>query len=1023
MSTGAGDSAPSGGVGPGTELGGYRVESVLGRGGMGVVYRAHDLALDRKVALKLLAPELADDVGFRERFHRESRLAASLDHPSIIPIYDAGEVAGRLYIAMRLVEGTDLKRLLAVEGTLEPQRALAILGQIADALDAAHERGLIHRDVKPSNVLVDARDHVYLADFGLSRLVSEPGVKVDDGRTLGTVGYVSPEQIRGDELDGRSDLYSLGCLLYECLTGRPPFTGSDTAVVFAHLQQTPPSLAGPDPIIARALAKDPGERFQSGRELIESARRALGTSPRRRARVMLSIALAGFLLAGGALAVALTHRGSGSGIRPRAGVDTLLAIDPATNSVTKTISAGRGTSAVAVSGNRVWVANYVDGTVTRIDASTGATLDIPVQGSPTGVTAAGDDVLVADGPEHSLVSIDGTTGAVRFVTPLKGDASGTVYVASGDGSPRFADAANHLIGQVGLDVKGTGPVDPVTIPNFGNGSSLDSMYESFGGLAVVPPAPSSVWVAGDPFARSLFRSDPGTGEHTIDVVHLPFAPGLIAAGEHSVWVASLLDDSVWRLDPATDQLVARVRLSGPVRGIAVGSGAVWVSSAKARAVYRIDLKTNRVVARIATAGAPGAIAAGAGGVYVAIRTPTPPIPPDAIGIGMLSDCRGPYGAWYEQSLAGAELPLLHRGGRRAGPRLADGVRGATVAGRKIVFVPGCSDGTAASALAEARRLVDEAGVRIVIGPTVASQEIALQEYARKRPDVVFVNGSAGAQLLDPPRNMFSFHLDLAQSVAGLGTYAYQKLHWRRAVLVADEADRYVNWTQAAGFTAEFCALGGTIAKRVWVPAGTADYTGVIAAIPKRGVDGIFAAASPQTVEAVGGIDGPLRGAVDGKLLIGILATSALGDLGAENVPEGVPYLSVGERRYWYGVDLGTQFPAQYEHLGAFDIWYHDAMKAALAGLAKVDGHLSDGGRGLREALSELTLDSPLGRIRLDGERAAVGTNSLVRFPDGTVIRRVPGVDHTFGGYFSARDPAPSDDTPACVRRPAPAWAR
>src|SRR5436190_2703005 len=173
----------------GSELAGYRIEELLGRGGMGVVYRAYDLALERKVALKLLVPELAGDVRFRERFLRESRLAASLDHPAVIPIYDAGEVAGRLYIAMRLVDGTDLKRLLADEGVLEPERALGLLEQVADALDTAHERGLVHRDVKPSNVLVDERGHCYLADFGLSRRLGEQTLAIGAGRSLGTVDY------------------------------------------------------------------------------------------------------------------------------------------------------------------------------------------------------------------------------------------------------------------------------------------------------------------------------------------------------------------------------------------------------------------------------------------------------------------------------------------------------------------------------------------------------------------------------------------------------------------------------------------------------------------------------------------------------------------------------------------------------------------------------------------------------------------------------------------------------------------
>ena len=235
---------------PGDELAGYRIESLLGRGGMGVVFRARDLALDRNVALKLLAPELAEDVRFRDRFLRESRLAASLDHPAIVPIYDAGEVGGQLYIAMRLVDGIDLKRLLALEGALPAERALGLLEQVADALDAAHERGLVHRDVKPSNVLVDARGHCYLADFGLSRRLADPSPGLGPGRSLGTVDYVAPEQIRGGDVDGRADLYSLGCLLYECLAGWPPFGGSDTAIVFAHLEREPPAVAGLEAVFA-----------------------------------------------------------------------------------------------------------------------------------------------------------------------------------------------------------------------------------------------------------------------------------------------------------------------------------------------------------------------------------------------------------------------------------------------------------------------------------------------------------------------------------------------------------------------------------------------------------------------------------------------------------------------------------------------------------------------------------------------------------------------------------------------------
>jgi serine/threonine protein kinase len=206
----------------GSELLDYRIEALLGRGGMSVVYRAEDLRLKRKVALKLLTPELAQDERFRERFLRESELAASIDHPSIVPIYEAGEVDGQLYIAMRYVEGTDLKRMLHKEGALAPARALRLIGEVAEALDVAHERGLIHCDVKPSNVLIAAphrREHGYLADFGLTKSASEGSGMTGTDLLLGTPDYVSPEQIRGEQVDGRADVYALGCLVYECLTG------------------------------------------------------------------------------------------------------------------------------------------------------------------------------------------------------------------------------------------------------------------------------------------------------------------------------------------------------------------------------------------------------------------------------------------------------------------------------------------------------------------------------------------------------------------------------------------------------------------------------------------------------------------------------------------------------------------------------------------------------------------------------------------------------------------------------------
>jgi ABC-type branched-subunit amino acid transport system substrate-binding protein len=1010
----------------GTELGGYRIEALLGRGGMGVVYRAYDLALERNVALKLLAPELAEDVRFRERFHRESRLAASLDDPAIVPIYDAGEAADRLYIAMRLVEGTDLKRLLAEEGVLEPERALRLLEQVAEALDAAHERGLVHRDVKPSNVLIDERGHCYLADFGLSRRLGDQTPAVASGRSLGTVDYVAPEQIRGDELDGRADVYSLGCMLYECLAGRPPFgRTSDTAVVFAHLQEEPPALPGLEPVILKALAKEPDDRYQTGRELIDGAREALGLAQPLRSRWPPALAAVAVALIGAALLGFFLTQGGG-GVQAEAGADSLVRIDPRTDRIVSTTPVGRKVTGVAASGRYVWVTSFADGTVWRIDAKRRTALKIPVAGSPTGVAAGPGLVLVANGPEHSLTSIDPATGTVRYTTPLTGDVAGTVRVAAGYSGMRFADAAEGIIGQVDIAVKGTAPLNPIDIPR--DETSFLSTYQTFSGLAV----DQSVWVAGDAFGRSVWRSNPGTSDRVIETVKLPFVPSGIAAGEGSVWVSSSLDDAVWRIDPENapgpprgDTLGVRVAVPSGVAGIAVGDGALWVASSSERVVSKIDLRTNRVVARVPMTGSPTSIAVGAGGVWVTTTRPPPEVPRGAIGIGVIADCAGPYAAWYDQSLAGAELPLLHHGGRRAGPNPADGVTGAQIAGKPVVLALACADGTGTSAVVAARRLVEQIGVRIVIGPTFAPEQLALLEYARRRPGVTFLNGTAGAQVLKPPANAFSFSPDGAEYMAGLGAYAYKALGWRRAVIVADLAEGVFNWSQAAGFVAEFCALGGTITKRIWIPPDTQDYSSTVAQIPPRNVDGIVVLTAPEALAALANGYPGLRGEVSRKLLVGTVASDGLQALAdrASGIPEGVPWLSVGERRYRYGLELGTHFPARFAYLGAFDISYRDAMAALLEALATAHGDLSGNEHRFMSALAGLTLDSPLGPIRLDASRQAIGRNSLVRFPDNTVVRRVDGVEHTFGGYFSPDDPPPSMTTPVCKRHTPPPWTR
>ena len=271
------------------EAAGYRIEAVIGRGGVGTVYRAVQLSLQRDVALKLLAPARGTDRAFRQRFLEESVLTASLEHPHIVPVYDAGEVDETLYIAMRYVPGSDLQGMIRREGHLSPHASVAILEQVASALQAAHAAGLVHRDVKPSNVLIagghDAEQplHAWLGDFGLSRRVADPEEPSTE-RPLGTVHYVAPEQIRGEVVDARADIYSLGCLLYECLTGAVPFAHTSVAaVLYAHLEATPPRVSehgsglpgALDEVIAWALAKAPADRPQTATELARVAAQAL----------------------------------------------------------------------------------------------------------------------------------------------------------------------------------------------------------------------------------------------------------------------------------------------------------------------------------------------------------------------------------------------------------------------------------------------------------------------------------------------------------------------------------------------------------------------------------------------------------------------------------------------------------------------------------------------------------------------------------------------------------------------------
>ena len=451
----------------GSSIGPYRIEELLGRGGMGVVYRATDLRLGRPVALKLLSPELSGDARFRARFERESHLAASIDHAGIIPVYEAGDADGLLYIAMRYVDGSDLAQLLRCEGPLEPSRAIELVGQLAEALDAAHARGLIHRDVKPSNALVvreGAREHVYLADFGLTK-TSGPDSVTASGQVMGTVAYMAPEVIRGEQPGSAADVYALGCVLFECLTGEVPFTGSnEAAVIYGHLETPPPSVqeraaqlpVALDPVIARALAKDPAERYESGAAMVADARAALGAAPasrsaRRRTRPSrraVLIGAAALAVAGAVVAAVWPDRDAKiatirndavavidpeeRSLRAQVALDgppsavaaapgaiwvaddrngSVSRIDPATHTVRQTVTVGHGQSVLAAGRDGVWAANRQDGTLSLISAATNAVVDTFPGGSPSDVCLLDGDVWVAGASPGAVLRLDPDTPA------------------------------------------------------------------------------------------------------------------------------------------------------------------------------------------------------------------------------------------------------------------------------------------------------------------------------------------------------------------------------------------------------------------------------------------------------------------------------------------------------------------------------------------------------------------------------------------------------------------------------------
>jgi serine/threonine-protein kinase len=604
----------------GVQLAGYRIEHLLGSGGQADVFLARDLDLDRPVALKVLAPELASDERFRERFLRESQLAASLDHPNVIPIYEAGEADGHLFIAMRYVEGTDLRRILEADGALPPGRTMALLGPVCGALDAAHARGLVHRDVKPSNVLVavepsDGSEHVYLADFGLTRHSSEEGLDV---RFAGSPHYAAPELAAGKPVDGRADVYALGCVLVECLTGAPPFEGRLMELLWAHLEEEPPAVAARAPglpaaidgVVERALAKNPDDRTPTCRALCDEARGALGLEERRLSRRAL-------LLAGGAAAIAVAagvavpltltrSRNAGVAVPLPLTRDSLVRVDPVSGELLAAATLEAPPGRVAVGAGGVWIVSPDDALLFRVDSNATTVTDqadVSEVGRPTALGAGGGAVWLAD-PGDKLKPLGYRYDpATRILESF----------ATGDHPPDFLVVAGGAL-WAGCDQ---------IVRILPEGYRVTAIHDL--PRSVLAAGEGALWAAGE-----LPTGGPLVGQGTGLLWELDLASGAvvsetevdpgvvsIAAGAGAVWVVRVTHESVVRVDRATYASSEAFRVRIP-DAIAAGAGAVWVTSGRDGTLTRYDPATADL-RTIDLGGSPTGLAVGDDSVWVAVR--------------------------------------------------------------------------------------------------------------------------------------------------------------------------------------------------------------------------------------------------------------------------------------------------------------------------------------------------------------------------------------------------------------------
>ena len=609
--------APAGGeagspFASGAEFAGHEIEAELGRGGMGIVYRARHLALGRVRALKVIAPALSADPSFRDRFRREARLAAAVEHPNLIPIHDAGEAEGHLYIAMRLVEGASLKDEIAA-GPLEPERALSVVRQTAAALDAAHGAGLVHRDVKPANILLEG-DHVFLTDFGISREGGADATITTTGQVLGSPDYVSPEQADAGVATPRSDLYSLGAVLYVALTGEAPFPrDSHLAKLNAHghAERPKPSAVAPwlpaeaDDLIARAMAVDPEERFASGAQFAAAAepilRGAAGPPPsarrvehRRLRWPAVGLAVAAIAVVAIVIALMGGDEETGSPDPPAA-----ASAEEEPGSLAATIEVGAEPNGVTVGEGGVWVGSRGDEAVWEIDPATdrgqAATNTIP--GGATSVATGFGSVWAVNGPGGAVLRFDPDSPA-QAVTIATGADPSDVAV-----DEKWVWVANESEDSVAR-------VDPST-------NVADEVVPVGDSPRAIATGAGSVWVANIE-GGSVSRIDPEAATTIGRPIEVGQRPNDLTVGEDFVWVVDIFEGTLTRLDPETGRVEGEpARTLAKPRAVSTGFGSVWVSSEQGT-VGRVDPETSKVIGGPIRVGEePGDLTVGGGSVWTA----------------------------------------------------------------------------------------------------------------------------------------------------------------------------------------------------------------------------------------------------------------------------------------------------------------------------------------------------------------------------------------------------------------------